>query len=234
MAKDFLSDYESKAFKGLSDEELAEFGIKKKDGKFKQKEFSVDGKPFAQWLAEAEAPKMRHGKDGQMHEVIDYRTGEAMPANERYAEMLNVFKRAGVPTEEIPNVARQTNVRNFSTDKDGQKEAQDMLKTYLDKHTSQKELEKAVKEKAPAKREPIDRPVIREDLNEDLNPISQTVIEAQERLDNPLIPLYEGQDELRDNPEEAARYKDHFIVQKFYNTGTDKMAALYNAMNAVT
>ena len=51
MAKDFLSDYESKAFKGLSDEELAEFGIKKKDGKFKQKEFSVDGKPFAQWLA---------------------------------------------------------------------------------------------------------------------------------------------------------------------------------------
>ena len=44
---------------------------------------------------------MRHGKDGQMHEVIDYKTGEAMPDNPRYAEMLSVFNNAGVPTEEI-------------------------------------------------------------------------------------------------------------------------------------
>ena len=249
--KEVLPDYLAKVYKHLDKNELKEFGVKKKDDdKFVQKGASFDGDSFGEFLKRAEEQRTfnRNGNagtdtsyDDSFFALADKVTGKKPNialkyANPEAAALLEPFATAGIPKEEIPSLAREAGISNFNKPK----EAAQMLKSYLNKHTSQKELDDALSNfEAPERDEPSDRPFVREDLdpNRDLPPISEKVIAAQERLDNPLIPLYEGQDDLRDDPKYAGEYRDHFITQNFLGENglqPNRMLGLYNAMNALS
>lgn len=249
--KEVLPNYLAKVYKHLDKDELKEFGVKKKDdNKFVQKSASFDGDSFDEFLNRAEEQRTfnRNGRAGFNKSYDDSFLGSADKAtgrepntslkyaNPEAAALLEPFATAGIPKEEIPSLAREANIGNFNRPK----EAAQMLKAYLNKHTSQKELDGALSNSsAREKDEPSDRPSVREDLdpNRDLPPISERVIAAQERLDNPLIPLYEGQDDLRDDPKYAGEYRDHFITQNFLGENglqPNRMLGLYNAMNVLS
>lgn len=243
--KEVLPDYLAKAYKNLSKDELKEFGIKKKgDKKFVQKGASFDGDSFDEFLNRAEEQRTfrfegsrpnAQSYDDSFFALADKATGRKPDPRLKYAnpgaaKLLETFTTAGIPKEEIPSLAREAGISNFNKPK----EASKMLKAYLDKHTSQKELDTALSEfEAPKSDDARDRPFVREDLdfNKDLPPMSEKVVAAQERLDNPLIPLYDGQ---KNSP--AGEYRNNFITQNFLGDNglrPNRMLGLYNAMNSL-
>lgn len=246
--KEVLPDYLAKVYGGLSKDELKEFGVKKKDDKFVKRGASFDGDSFGDFVNRAEDQRVFYNKNGQASSYderfgqYDKVLGKKADPNLKFrdagaAGLLDVFDSAGVPREEIPALARDADISNFNRPE----EATKMLQAYLNKHTSQRELDNALSDFSPPESDDDDRndrPFVREDItsNDDLPPISDRVIAAQERLDNPLIPLYEGQDQLRDDPQYAADYRDHFITQNFLGENgiqPNRMLGLYNAMNAL-
>ena len=235
--KEKLGKFHSKAYGGFTPEELQTFGVKDKGGEFIRRTPSFDGETFDSFLKAAKKPADENTQArGAMTE--QYLKNSAFFNDDpdfiyrfyddpKKAKILDTFTKAGISEEQLPGLARQAGVKNLNK----AKEARKMLQQHLANQGVRSPKDDT--DKVKPKREPF---TYTQDPNRDNPAVSTKTSQAQERLSQPLVSLYDEQQTVNDNPVKPAQFRDDYIKRNFMSTGRsrpNRMLAMYNAMNEV-
>ena len=236
--KEKLGKFHSKAYSGFTPEELQTFGVKNKGGEFIRKTPSFDGETFDSFLKAAKKPADENTQargamtEQRLKSTAFFRDDPdfiyRFYDDPKKAKILATFTNAGISEEQLPGLARQAGVKNVNK----AKEAKKMLQVYLANQGLRSPKEDTDKVK-PKKRQPF---MYTQDPNRGNPAVSAKTEQAQERLNQQPVSLYDEQQTVNDNPVEPAQFRDDYIKRNFMSTGRsrpNRMLAMYNAMNEV-